>query len=431
MDTQSAEGTSAAITLVTPPEWQERSAAYFEPILDELTRLHGSKPNCQRLTIEQAAESVPPKDVCIVLAGSADAPAALYQLIDTLWTSSTPTILLFDEITNHERRIAGHGALAYTKDESPLVLASTILALRDRQRVVEALKDELRTARRFQGGLQGEMNKLHEELQLASIVQREFLPAQLPETPGFDLQIAFRPAGYVSGDIYDITQVDAEHVGIFLADAVGHGVPAALMTMVMSRSLITRKLIKGVAHALAPSEVLSHLNREMIRQHREVPRFATAVYALLNTTTGVMRIAGAGHPPSLILDATGTTPVETDGGLLGVFPDDSYDETEITLKPGQLLALYTDGLETAFPDRDADSYSRRVPNKRYLAVLQDLAAKTGVHNADSTDAAHSFGSLLDDQLGSLHPLDDATAIFIRRTAKQLSAPPGSPTSLAA
>lgn len=337
----------------------------------------------------------------------------LFSLLDHLWEQSLPAILVVDDLNEQAQRLGGRGTLVMDRQSGPESVAAALYALVERQGFVRTIQTELRIASRFQGGLRGEMDKIHEELQLAASVQREFLPESLPQVDGVDFRVFFRPAGYVSGDIYDVQRLDEHHVGFFLADAVGHGVPAALMTMVLSRSL-TMKIVTGESYELLePSVVMQRLNREMIRRHGDVPRFATAVYGVVDIRDRSVRLSGAGHPPPLIIGPSGTREIETEGGLLGVFPDDQFEQVRFTLKSDESLMIYSDGFETAFPDPGSDEYERRMPNKRYLGAFDDLAAD--IRSIGPQRAMERFGELVDAQDGSLHQVDDITVMTLFAT----------------
>lgn len=336
--------------------------------------------------------------------------ASVYQLIDTLWEEGLGGLLILPDVDERRARLGGKGVIVMDRRSTPEVIASALYALVERQATVDALKNELKTTRRFQGGLRGQMEKIHEELELAACVQREFLPKSLPTVGSIDFQVLFRPAGYVSGDIYDVQRLDEEHVGFFLADAVGHGVPAALMTMVLSRSLTMKESTGAGYRILEPSEVLARLNREMVERHDESPRFATAVYGVVNTRTREVRLAGAGHPPPLLIEGDRIERVETQGGLLGVFSEDCYDQSSFTLSPEQALVLYSDGFETAFPAPGADEYGRKVPTRHYLDHFVQMTRRW--RETDLTASFRHLAHELDEQAGSLHQIDDLTVMMV-------------------
>jgi len=231
----------------------------------------------------------------------------------------------------------------------------------------------------------------------------------MPSLHGVDFAVMWRPANYVSGDIYDVNRLDADHVGVFIADAVGHGVPAALMTMVICRSLVMRERSEGALRILEPSEVLGRLNTAMIRRQERTTRFATACYALINCRSRTMRLAGAGHPPPLRLSADGSSEaLETNGGLLGVFEDERYEQIDAELLVGDRLLLYSDGFEQAFPNTESENaYQRRLPTNRYRAEFEQLAQLP-----TPDDVVEALGRRVNDQVGSLHQIDDLTLLCV-------------------
>jgi sigma-B regulation protein RsbU (phosphoserine phosphatase) len=291
-------------------------------------------------------------------------------------------------------------------------VAAALEAALHQQRVVKRLRGELAVAQRFQGGLRGEINRMHDELQLAAMVQQEFLPRTLPALHGVSFAALWRPANYVAGDIYDITRLDHDHVGVFLADAVGHGVPAALLTMVIARGLPTKDISGSNYRLVPPGEALQRLNEEMIRRQGDATRFATAVYAVINCRTREVRLAAAGHPaPLLVREGALAGTLETSGGLLGVFEDERFEEVSFELTPGDRVLLYSDGFELAFPGAHEPDSAARLPSKAYLGEFEAAAAAESPH-----DLVQSLHARLDAQPGSLHQKDDVTLIVLHAGA---------------
>ena len=293
----------------------------------------------------------------------------------------------------------------------PVALCAMLRALWNQFEVVRALKAEIDILNLHNGGLASQFDKLDEELRLAAQLQREFLPSSLPTAHGIDFRVLFRPASYVSGDIYDVIRLDDEHVGFFIADAVGHGVPAALMTVYIKRSFRTGKRSDDNSNQIriiAPAEALEHLNRDMIRQQNGQVRFATACYGVLNCRTHRLTFSRAGHPYPLILRADGTNEwIEPEGGLLGVFPEETFETAEVDLNPGDRLLLYSDGFDFAFPDpQQKHTQRKRLANNSYTDVFKTLAQGT------LDEAFDRLLKQLDEQHGSLNQIDDLTAVLI-------------------
>src|SRR5439155_26981566 len=121
------------------------------------------------------------------------------------------------------------------------------------------------------------MTRLDEELRLAARLQQDFLPKTLPQVGPVHFHTLFRPAGYVSGDLYDVMRLDEKRVGFFIVDAVGHGVPAALLTMYIKRALICKEIGPTGYRLLDPAESMRRLNDALIEQNLSQATFCTAI----------------------------------------------------------------------------------------------------------------------------------------------------------
>lgn len=412
----SAPGGNPSITVVCDAG-AESASAVWRPIA-EAWPAFSPRPDTEWTTAHDAAEAAVEQlgAVVLLVANARWDAAAAYRLIDRLWSVDRPALVLSDNPAK-VAALSGRGVLVLAASTPPETIAAMLATLIERQSDVEAIHEELRVARRFQGGLRGEMERLHDELQLAASVQREFLPRAMPDVPGASFHVLFRPCAYVSGDIYDVMRLDDHHVGFFLADAAGHGVPAALMTMVMARALITTRPSATGVEIVAPAEVLTNLNTELIRRQGSAPRFATGVYGVLDTRSRSITLAGAGHPPPLLLGKDGGTPIplRTDGALLGVFADAEFTEVTIVLPPDQALILYSDGFETAFPESGGDGKKASLANEHYLDRFARLGRTWGDHDIEA--ALGGLARHLDSHTGSLHQVDDLTALVIVPTAE--------------
>ncbi len=190
------------------------------------------------------------------------------------------------------------------------------------------------------------VENLTEQLKLAGQVQRDFLPSQLPETDRIQWATTFLPAEWVSGDIYSIIQLDDAHIGFYIVDAVGHGMPAALLTIFVKQAFCMREADNGMPRILSPSEVISRLNVRMAREKLSGYQFATCCYCLLDTETMQLTYARAGHPyPMHIRPGCRPEQLETRGSLLGVFEQAEFPEKTVQLESGDKLVLYSDGAE--------------------------------------------------------------------------------------
>jgi sigma-B regulation protein RsbU (phosphoserine phosphatase) len=173
------------------------------------------------------------------------------------------------------------------------------------------------------------------------------LPLKLPEMPPLRFAVHYRPCGRVGGDFYDVLRLDEDHVGFYVADVMGHGVPASLLTIFLKKAVRTKEISGHEYRLLTPDQVLQHVNREMIEQALSEVPFITMVYGLYDRRNGALSFARAGHPHPLYVPRRGEPELwQVHGTLLGVF-DTEFTVQIHTLRPGDKVLLYTDGLDAA------------------------------------------------------------------------------------
>lgn len=205
--------------------------------------------------------------------------------------------------------------------------------------LAEQLKEQLNMTKAL-------ADNLTEQLRLAGLVQQDFLPTRLPHSDQLRWATVFLPAEWVSGDIYDIVRVDEEHIGFYIADVVGHGMPAALLTIFIKQALVMRETVGNSYRVFSPAEVVKNLNLRMAAQELSGYQFATGCYGLLNIKTLELTYARAGHPyPILLRSGNPPEPLEARGSLLGIFEQAEFNERTVQLQPGDKLLLYSDGAE--------------------------------------------------------------------------------------
>jgi serine phosphatase RsbU (regulator of sigma subunit) len=162
----------------------------------------------------------------------------------------------------------------------------------------------------------------------------------------------YRPAEFVSGDLYDVQRLDEERVAIAVADATGHGIPAALLTVFVKRTMRGKETSIAGDRLLAPDEVLRRLNRELLEADLAECRFVAAVYAVLNTRTGDVCLARAGAPYPVIRRSRGSLEVVRSAGpVAGVIAGAEFAAQRARLGPGDALILHTDGLDASVAER--------------------------------------------------------------------------------
>jgi anti-sigma regulatory factor (Ser/Thr protein kinase) len=256
--------------------------------------------------------------------------------------------------------------------------------------------------------------RFEQELEVARLIQQNFLPKELPELPGWQIAAYYSPAREVGGDFYDVIPLPDDRVGFVVGDVTDKGVPAAL---VMSA---TRSVLRASAQRLVePGAVLERVNEHLCPDMPE-KMFVTCLYGVLNPESGHLRFANAGHDLPYVKTADGVVELRARGMPLGLMPGMPYEEKEITLAPGDSVLLHSDGVVEAHdPEREMFGFPRlketvaRAPGGQELIdrVLWDLEQFTGpnVEQEDditlvslqrSVGAAHarsaSNGSVLDE-----------------------------------
>jgi serine phosphatase RsbU (regulator of sigma subunit) len=199
--------------------------------------------------------------------------------------------------------------------------------------------DQLTTVCRM---LEEQSAVIQEDLARAEVIQRALLPRKPPRLDGWSLETLYRPGRFVGGDLYDIIPFNERHLGIVIADAAGHGVAAAMLSVLFKHRLAVWDRAAGAP--LEPCEVLSRANAELCSDASTPGSFITAAYLLMDRVSGEARVAAAGHPPALWIRAGEGRLLDRTGPALGLTPAARYTQETFTLEPGDRLLLYTDGL---------------------------------------------------------------------------------------
>lgn len=197
-----------------------------------------------------------------------------------------------------------------------------------------------------------EKKRLQGQLEVAREVQLELLPDHDPDLEGFDISAYIFPTEEVSGDYYDWVKIFEDQIGIVVADAVGKGIPAALLMAFLRASLRAGVQI-GYAPHIAMAKV-GNLLWDSVEDHQ----FITAIYGILDATNRTFVYSNAGHNPPLLIKPNGEYRFVEYGDLpLGMFRNMQYHQHFIRFETGQTLVLYTDGITEATNVED-EEYGR-------------------------------------------------------------------------
>jgi sigma-B regulation protein RsbU (phosphoserine phosphatase) len=287
-----------------------------------------------------------------VVDGGAETTAALEQcqrLRTDGDTGYTPILLVTSE-TAPALRLASLQSGADANLARPLqaaeLLAQVQALLRIKQRH-DQLAGQAAEAHGISHRLQAANQQMDQELELARRLQESFLPHSLPQVPGVKFAVKYKPASRVGGDFYDVFRLDEKHLAFYVADAMGHGVPASLLTIFIKKSVKAKEITGQTYRLVPPMEVLHKLNRDLIAQQIPDLPFITMVYVLFNNADGTLQFSRAGHPYPLHIPKNGKPALwQIEGSLLGVF-ETKFRVQSQRLAPGDKLLLYTDGMDGA------------------------------------------------------------------------------------
>jgi sigma-B regulation protein RsbU (phosphoserine phosphatase) len=229
----------------------------------------------------------------------------------------------------------------------PAELVAQVRALVRNKERHDRLSEKTAEVHRINKRLQQAYQQIDQELELARRIQESFLPRKLPELPQVRFAVHYQPCNRVGGDFYDIFRLDEQHLGFYVADAMGHGVPASLLTVFVKTGVRAKEITGSQYRLVPPDEVLHRLNRDLIAQQLSDMPFITMVYVLYNHRDGILHFSRSGHPYPLHIPREGEPRLlQIEGSLLGVF-DTRYAVRTEQLKPGDKVLLYTDGMDAA------------------------------------------------------------------------------------
>jgi sigma-B regulation protein RsbU (phosphoserine phosphatase) len=287
----------------------------------------------------------------ILLEGSRCAPAALElcrRLRDRLDELFVPILFVTDE-PSPEARLASFEAGADTYLLRPFASAELLAQVKALLRIKDT-HDRLATKTAEVHRVNKRLQQLHQqidhELQLAQRIQSSFLPHTLPQVPHTRFAVHYLLRDRVGGDFYDVFRLDENHVGLYVADAMGHGVPASLLTIFVKKGVRAKEVFGQHYRLVPPEEVLQRLNRDLIDQELSEHPFITMGYGLYNQREGTLRFARAGHPYPLYVPQQGELELWRQEGLLLGVVDANFPAHTYTVKPGDKVLLYSDGIDT-------------------------------------------------------------------------------------
>ncbi|OEU65457.1 MAG: hypothetical protein BA863_10170 [Desulfovibrio sp. S3730MH75] len=275
--------------------------------------------------------------------------------------------------------------------------------------------------KRIEAEIQKANKRMKSDLEAAAEVQKSLLPKECLEIQEVRFAYTFKPCEELGGDIFNVFKLDEKHVGLYILDVSGHGVPAALLSVTLSHvmsplpdqsSLLKQQIGNFSKYRLVPpAEVAKHLNNQFLMDP-DKPQYFTLVYGILNLETHEFRYVSAGHSSLIYLshDSDAAILYNPNPGLpIGFIKETNYEESSVYLKPGDRLYLYSDGVTDA-----TNSNEEQFEERRLIGVLDQ-----------------SYGLLLKDSIsyllkcveewcGDARPEDDISVLAIEIAEKTTS-----------
>jgi serine phosphatase RsbU (regulator of sigma subunit) len=244
---------------------------------------------------------------------------------------------------------------------------------------------------------------LKSDLEIARDIQLAMLPGTMRDTGDVSISGVTRPANTVGGDFYDILTMNDGRVVIALGDVAGKGSPAALLMALLLAMLRTL-----VDEDLDAARLVTRLNAQVLR-HSPRSRFITLFYGVYDPRTGVLEFVNAGHLPPVLRRASGQIEqigAESGGLALGMFEDAQYHPASVTIAPGDLLVLYSDGITEA-----ENSAGRPFDETGLETVL------TAQSERDPEHIGRAILAAVEAHAGEVKLADDLTALVMKRSSR--------------
>ena len=238
--------------------------------------------------------------------------------------------------------------------------------------------------------------RLERDLKRAQEIQMHLMPGTSPTIPGLEVALQFHPARELGGDLYDFLAYGKDRHVIVIGDVSGKGAPAALYGAMVSgtlRSLAPQKLL--------PPDMLKKLNLLLLERKIE-GHFITLTYAIWEPRTRVLHLANAGMPLPILVRRGQCRPIRAEGVPLGLLEHMEYQPVHVNLEPGDLLAMFSDGIIEANNLKQEEFGTRRLEN-----VLRHNTSRPLQEIVDKV-----FTELRQFEGGRI-PRDDQTLVLLR------------------
>lgn len=246
--------------------------------------------------------------------------------------------------------------------------------------------------------------RLKNELRIALEIQEKLLPIKIPKIPGFDIATTCLSSPQVACDYFDFLELENGNLGIAIGDVSAKGIPAALLTANLQASL----------HGLAKksdevASTLVQINNLLVRS-TDSNKFVKFFYGVLDRITSTFTFSNAGHYPPLLFRAGGIYKrLNTKGLIIGFLPNQDYEQKTVTIHPGEVIVLYTDGIIKASAPFSNGDAPKLFGEKRLIEVIQSGFDKT------ATEMQIEILEAIADYTDYSPQRDDMTLVIIKRS----------------
>jgi len=243
------------------------------------------------------------------------------------------------------------------------------------------------------------LSELREEVRLASKIQADLLPPSVPTIPGYEIAARMIPAQMCGGDYYDFIPLEGDSVAICLGDVSGKGLPASLLMANLQATLRGQATKSGDV-----CECIRRSNSLLFRSTGP-EKFATLFYGILHPRNNMLVYCNAGHNPPLLLRSDGRIEMlDTSGIVLGALDDFGFSTGSTSFEPGDLLAIFSDGVTEAW-----NCHQEEFGEQRLRTEIQHL------RGASASNVLEAIFRAVRDHAGTYPQSDDITVVIMRRT----------------
>ncbi|TGL62064.1 ammonium transporter [Leptospira sarikeiensis] len=268
--------------------------------------------------------------------------------------------------------------------------------------VLDKIRTNIKEKESLAVELEHNLSLLQSDLSTARKIQSGIISQEDRTTPDLEITVRYLPLTEVGGDFFDITELRPGLTRVFLADATGHGVQAALLTMAIKA--IYESLKRGI---YSVTEILFHLNNEFLHTFKNLNQFFTCIVIDIDTNLNLVRYSSAGHVPQYILQGNEIHNLEKTGRIMGVIPNTKYTSNEIIFTPESKIILFTDGLFEQW-----NSSKEEFGEERVEEIIR------GLRNVPMNEGIDRILRKLDEFLAGAVKQDDISVLGISRKSKK-------------